>query len=164
MFFILVHGWDGTGWDRFFYAGDIAAWRSGVSYSKWAFAISTPAKILYTFGVIILPVLFLWMSTWIHEGYRLLDVDPELAAKNTRGRITRIIFLLTLGSAILASLLVHLAGWFWGLLVFFCLFYVAGVRRGGLFYRQIHQLTLEPEGQPVAATPSYTEAGGGMPA
>jgi len=154
MFFILVHGWDGTGWRRFFYAGNIDDWRAGVDYPIYAFAYSDVALTLYAFGVIILPVMFIWMSTWMKEGYRLGEVDPQRDSETSKGSLTKtilkIIFLYTLGSAIIASLLVHLIGWIAGLPIFFALFYVAGIRKGGLFHRQIHRLTLEVDrGRPM---------------
>jgi hypothetical protein len=160
MFFILVHGWDGTGWHRFFYAGNIEQWRAGVHYPLWAFAYSKVALTLYLFGVFLLPVMFNWMSSWLLEGYRLANVDKEKAREASKRSIIRhiakVIFLYTLGSAIVASLLVHLLGWVWGLIVFFVVFYVAGIRKGGLLYRQIYSLTLEPEEYPFAATEVYT--------
>lgn len=150
MFFILVHGWDGTGWRRFFYAGNAADWKAGVSYPIWAFAYSKVALTLYAFGVVILPVMFHWMNSWIRDGYSLGGVDPKRAMENHPQTITRkllrIIFVYTLGSAILASILIHLMGWLLGLVIFFALFYVAGIRKGGLFHRQIQSLTLEHEG------------------
>lgn len=149
MFFILVHGWDGTGWKRFFYAGDVEQWRAGVAFPLWAFAYSKVALTLYLFGLLMLPVLFAWMCRWTREGYALGEVNPLRAQANDTGRLVRlflrVIFLSTLGSAIAASLLVRLFGWFWGLAAFAALFALAGVRKGGLLHRQIHDITLEPE-------------------
>ncbi len=149
MFFILVHGWDGTGWRRFFYAGDIADWRAGVDYSIWAFAYSDVALTLYAFGLVILPVMFIWMSTWMKEGYRLADVDPRQESETTMGSLTRtmlkMMFVYALGSAIIASLLIHLIGWIAGVPVFIVLLYLAGIRQGGLFHKQIGRLTLETD-------------------
>lgn len=149
MFFILVHGWDGTGYKRFFYAGNVADWRAGVHYPIWAFAYSKVALTLYAFGVLILPLMFSWMSRWIREGYALAGVNPARAMQNDSGRVVRLllrlIFAWTLGSAILASILVHLLGWLWGLGVFALIFFVAGVRRGGLIHRDILAVTLEDE-------------------
>jgi len=149
MFFILVHGWDGTGWKRFFYAGNVEEWRAGVFYPLWAFAYSKVALTLYAFGVLILPIMFSWMSRWIREGYGIAGVNPVRASGNDPRRVVRLIlkliFVWTLGSAILASILVHLFGWLWGLAVFAALFYVAGIRKGGLIHREVLTLTLEDE-------------------
>jgi len=147
MFFILVHGWDGTGYKRFFYAGNVEEWRAGVHYPLWAFAYSKVALTLYAFGVLILPVMFGWMSRWIRDGYAIAGVNPARAMQNDTRRVVRLllrlIFLWTLGSAILASVLVHVLGWLWGLGVFAVLFFAAGIRRGGLIRRDIAALTLE---------------------
>jgi len=149
MFFILVHGWDGTGWKRFFYAGNVEEWRAGVHYPLWAFAYSKVALTLYAFGLLMLPVLFSWMSRWVRQGYPLAGVDPRRAQANDPRRVVRIllrlIFAGALGSAVLASVLVHLFGWLWGLAGFVALFYVAGIRKGGLIHREILHLTLEEE-------------------
>ena len=147
MFFILVHGWDGTGYQRFFYAGTIEEWRAGVHYPIWAFAYCKVALSLYGMGVILLPIMFFMMSGWMMEGYRLGRVDPQRAAEMTRWSLSkvmlRIIFVYSLGSAIAASLLIHLLGWLLGALAFFVLFAVVGVRKGGLFHKVIGELTLE---------------------
>ena len=149
MFFILVHGWDGTGYKRFFYAGNIEDWRAGVYYPLWAFAYSKVALTLYAFGILLLPILFSWMSRWIRVGYELGDVDPGKAQENDPRRVIRIIlklvFVFSLGSAILASILIHLLGWLLGLAIFAVVFYVGGIRRGVLIYKQIHILTLEKD-------------------
>lgn len=162
LFFILVHGWDGTGWHRFFYGGTIEEWRAGVEYSKWAFVGSTPARILYTFGLMILPVLFYWKSAWVREGYALADLDTKQVRASTRGSIVRLyvrtLFVYTLGSAILASILVHLLGWLIGLAAFAGLFYVFGIRSGGVFHRQIHRITLDPGSARLSPTAGLSPA------
>ena len=149
MFFILVHGWDGTGWRRFFYAGNVEQWRAGVDFPLWAFFTSDVALTLYAFAPFLLPIMFFWMSSWMQEGYRIGGVDSGVAAGTTKMSLTRsllrIIFFYTLVGAIIASLLVHLVGWIAGLIVFFALFFVVGLRKGGLIHREIGKLTLEGE-------------------
>jgi hypothetical protein len=55
MLFVLIVGWDGTGYKRFFYAGNGTEWHSGVTYPISAFF---SAEIFYTLlgmGVFLVP-------------------------------------------------------------------------------------------------------------
>jgi hypothetical protein len=105
------------------------------------------ALTLYAMGMVMLPLLFYWMSTWVKNGYELAGVNPELAGQTTKGSIAkiicRIIFLETLGSAIVASLLIRLLGWHLGILIFAIGAYVFLFRRNGLIFEEISRLTLE---------------------
>ncbi|MEM4407079.1 MAG: hypothetical protein QXS68_08570 [Candidatus Methanomethylicaceae archaeon] len=153
MFFILVHGWDGMGYQRFFYScswwgegGKCTPWLPG-TYSVLKWAISPVALTLYAMGTVMLPLLFYWMATWVKEGYELAGLNPHLVASITKGSIAkiicRIIFLETLGSAIGASLLIRLLGWHLGILSFAFGAYVFLFRRRGLIFNEISRLTLE---------------------
>lgn len=55
MFFILIVGWDGTGYRRFFYAGTGEEWASGVEYPISAFFSSPIFFALLILGVFFLP-------------------------------------------------------------------------------------------------------------
>ena len=125
----------------------------GIELLQFGEGYSKVALTLYAFGVLILPVMFSWMSRWIREGYGIAGVNPGQAQKNDPRLVVRLllklIFVYTLGSAILASILVHLFGWLWGLAIFAALFYVAGIRKGGLVHRQIQNLTLEDGSAPM---------------
>lgn len=103
MFFILVHGWDGTGYQRFFSAtaADFAAW-TPAAITAWL--SSDVALTLAAMGVFIIPGLLLPQSRWLAEarGESRLKIAGLLLAA---------IFAFGLGGAILASLMVHALGW-----------------------------------------------------
>jgi hypothetical protein len=69
MFFILVHGWDGTGYQRFFSATreDFLRWDG--DWSAWL--TSDVALSLYGMGVVLLPVLLGTVAHWHVSGYSL---------------------------------------------------------------------------------------------
>jgi len=152
MFFILVHGWDGTGYQRFFYtctwygSDQCTLWTKGaMDVRRWA--VGPVALTLYAMGVVMLPLLFYWMSDWTKAGYDLGEVDMERAKRTTRVKlvlaICRLIFIQVLGAAIAASFLVRYLGWVIGLVVFALAAYLLMVRKGGLTYREVAGITLE---------------------
>jgi hypothetical protein len=66
MFFILVHGWDGTGYRRFFSPTkhDFLAW-----HGDWAaWLTSDVALTLYAMGAVLVPVLLLMVARWHARG------------------------------------------------------------------------------------------------
>ena len=68
MFFILVHGWDGTGYQRFFSPteGAFRTW-SG----DWtAFLTSDVALALYGMGLVLIPILLVTVGRWSGGGAR----------------------------------------------------------------------------------------------
>jgi hypothetical protein len=77
MFFILLYGWDGLGYDRFLYDRDMLvdspAWTPGVATAGGAlmaflrFFSSSVAKTLYIDGAYLLPPFFLLLISWNHE-------------------------------------------------------------------------------------------------
>jgi len=158
MFFILVHGWDGIGYRRFFTYTDhqtaqvLAEGFGPVIALKWL--ISPVALTLYGMGVIMLPLLFYWIGKWAFEGYRLGDVDAAKASGMSVGAVVkivlRIVFVWTLGSAIVWSLLIHLLGWALGTLIFAAVFGFFGMGPSGILRKEVDKITLEPESGGVA--------------
>jgi hypothetical protein len=156
MYFILVHGWDGTGYQRFFSAtrDDFLHWGA----KPWSAWLSSDVAIaLYVMGVFMLPVMFHWISSWIREGYALED-----RAKNLQPPAAQLITLLFLGgvfvaglgSAILASVLIHLLGWILGTLAFLAATYPIAIHSKSLcalFYRKIFE---SKAGTTQAASPT----------
>lgn len=105
MFVILVHGWDGTGYQRFFSEtrADFESW-SG-DWTAWL--TSDVAVSLYGMGAVLVPILLLTTAHWHVTGYRL---DPSGAERRVgrlgwMGLTLATIFGATLGLAIA----VHLA-------------------------------------------------------
>jgi hypothetical protein len=76
MFYILLYGWDGLGYDRFLYDRDMfggVAWSPGRGLGAGAgpsFLASSVARTLYLDGVFLLPPLLTWFGSWIVEGAR----------------------------------------------------------------------------------------------
>lgn len=80
MFFILLYGWDGLGYDRFLYDRDVLvgspAWTPGVATAGGAaaallrFLSSSVARTLYIDGAYLLPPFFLLLISWNHEARR----------------------------------------------------------------------------------------------
>ena len=102
MFFVLVHGWDGKGYQRFFSAthADFRAW-SG-DWQGWL--TSEVAVTLYVMGLVLVPLL-LWMWTRaLLEGQRLEGRTDGPGAVALAGRLLAIVFGAGLGLAVLAHL------------------------------------------------------------
>jgi len=134
MFFILVHGWDGTGYRRFF-----SSTKDG--FLEWSFGniprffISDVALTLYGMGVILIPVLLFFMGRWIKDGRKRDESCENIGIMDAAKGILLLIFGGSLVLAIVASLLIHLAGWYWGTGIFVVLAFVAALRKGGYVYK-----------------------------
>ncbi len=138
LFFILVHGWDGTGYQRFFSATkvDFANWDI-TNAMHWL--VSDVALTLYLFGIIMIPLMLYLMTSWLRSGAgrtgaeSVQDEAPEMWVN------AKLILFIILGGALVmaitASLLVHLVGWWIALAVFSALAYVAALRKGGYVHR-----------------------------
>jgi hypothetical protein len=147
MFFILVHGWDGRGYQRFFSVtrADFLAWSTS---NVGAWFKSDVAITLCAMGVVLLPVMFYYMVKWLRAGY-------EAAGGSVRERGARIgwarpillilatVFVCGLGSAIVASLLIHWLGWVAGAAVFIVVAFLLLIRKKGLFHIVYRALTLD---------------------
>ncbi len=140
MFFILVHGWDGIGYQRFFSPtrADLDGWTWSTA-GTWL--TSDVALTLYGMGVVMLPFLFGMIGRWIHDGLaepsKLVPVRPGAESLSPVVPVVHFllsVFVATLGSAIVASLLVHALGWALGAVVAIALITVLGLRRGGFFH------------------------------
>ena len=68
MFFVLLYGWDGRGYDRFLYDRDMfggAAWTAGAGLrAGFGFLASSVARTLYLDGVYLLPPLLYLLGRW----------------------------------------------------------------------------------------------------
>ena len=158
MLFILVHGWDGTGYRRFF-TRTVAEWQAGSEefwgnlVLKW---LTCPVALtLYAMGVIMLPLMFYWMALGVRSGFGSSTAEHQQAAAAQRrmlGLMLRIILVEVLGVVIVAHLLISYAGmllgsaalgWIVGLLAWAVLLYFLGLRRGGFLHRDLDKLTFE---------------------
>jgi hypothetical protein len=106
MFFILVHGWDGKGYQRFFSPtrDDFVNWNG--NWAAWL--TSDVAFTLLGMGVVLVPAL-LWAAVgWQREGYRLAPADaPRPGAAAIVALTLATVFVAGLGLSIGASLLIH---------------------------------------------------------
>lgn len=116
MFFILLYGWDGLGYDRFLYDRDMfggAAWTPGAGLQPGAgpqFLLSTVARTLYLDGAYLLPFLLGTIGLWQRaEAGR--TGGPARSALGWAGLHLGMIFGLAFAAAAVAALTVHhLAG------------------------------------------------------
>ena len=124
MFFVLVHGWDGKGYQRFFSENreQFLSWTPS-TITTWL--VSDVAITLGVMGLVLIPVMVGWMAKWMVEGQRSIVREAGNAARGRQYSAAKLgVFMLTLifgavlGSAILASVLVHQLGWPLGLLAF----------------------------------------------
>jgi len=152
MFFILVHGWDGTGYQRFFYScswwgsSECVPWTEG-SYSVLRWTLSSPvAWTLYAMGAVMIPVMLYWMSDWVIKGYE--KGEGALAGRTGHMAVVkvllRLVFVHILGAAIVASLLVLWLGWWLGVPLFCALAYLLMLRPGGITDKEIRKIIREP--------------------
>ena len=141
MFFILVHGWDGRGYERFFSANrsEFESWPSNPSFgdaaSRAGHWLTSPVALTLA-GMSVIVVVLLWiMSGWLKEGYRLAGLHNTAGTGTIVAMILGLVFVATLGSAIAASILIHLLGWWIGVpLAAAVVWLVAARPRTGLAY------------------------------
>lgn len=125
MFFILLYGWDGLGYDRFLYdSGQYmneqgTLWTPGVGTAAgvWPailnFMTSSVAITLYTDGVWLLPPFVFLMHRWMNDS---AAAHPALDAAATPGLVKLVasycggVFIVGLGSAAISALTVGLVG------------------------------------------------------
>ncbi|MFP4476665.1 MAG: hypothetical protein ACLFOY_13995 [Desulfatibacillaceae bacterium] len=163
MFFILLHGWDGLGWQRFLYDPTVdngAPWQPGMHMGARFFA-SNVALTLAGMGVFIIPALVIPMAKWIREGAM---ADPDVEDREVPGAVALYIrigigvFGVGFGSAAVAAGIVQgvgmatgslLAGFLVGLPAFGLACHLFVFRRGGPVYSVFSRLFLKE--QPQAA-------------
>jgi hypothetical protein len=160
IFFILVHGWDGRGWQRFF-SPDKSAFANWSNHSALdnatSWLTSDVALTLYAMGIVLIPVMTLMVVRNLREGYalRLLGTErsPAPIVLAIWFGVGALVAPLTL--AIAASLVIHgaqslvsgPAGTAIGVLAFAALAYGVALREGGLLHR-VHAFTAADRPQP----------------
>ncbi len=149
MFFILVHGWDGRGYQRFFSADRTVfeSWprnpSAGEALERAGEWLTSPVALTLA-GMSVIVVVLLWiMSAWLKEGHRLAGITDTPATANAVATVLSFVFVGALGSTIAASVLIHLLGWWIGVPAAAALVWLAVVRpRTGLAYLFFDRLRL----------------------
>jgi hypothetical protein len=109
MFFILVEGWDGKGYQRFFSAthDDFIHWHG--DWSAWL--TSDVALTLLGMGVVLVPTLLWAVASWHREGYALA---PPGARRPSGATIVALslttVFGAALGLSVAAAILINTLG------------------------------------------------------
>ncbi|MFF3686444.1 hypothetical protein [Streptomyces sp. NPDC002187] len=158
MFFILVHGWDGRGYQRFFSADreTFATWPErpglGDAFSRAGEWLGSPVALtLYGMGVVLVPVMLALMAHWIRSGEREAGSSTVTGTLRVLGAVLGSVFVVALGTAVVSSVLVHLLGWWLGVAAAALATWLLVVRRGGAADRFFALLALpdRPAGTPV---------------
>ena len=145
MFFILVHGWDGSGYDRFFYSpmrwgGEVNPWQPGqVSILDMpAFMISPVGVTLLIMGAIMFPFFFRWMEQMARASKKVAKENQSTIYDGLRRKpaFLRIVGIYALGGAVVASLCIRLLGPWIGTPVFVAAVWFLCVRKGGFLHRE----------------------------
>jgi hypothetical protein len=138
MFFILVHGWDGTGYIRFFSETkeQIPSWTWSTA-GEW---VACPVAIaLYVMGVFLMPAMLHLMGSGVEKGLALAGYEPK-SRHLVSFSVVAMSLTGVLGSAILASVSIRVLGPWLGVPAFAVIAYAVALRRGGIFYRHFRQL------------------------
>jgi hypothetical protein len=158
MFFILVHGWDGRGYQRFFSANRAVfeSWPAnpspGEAFDR-ALEWATSPVALTLAGMSVIVIVLLWiMTAWLREGYRLAGIADGPSAPAIVSCILGFVLVGTLGCAIISSVLIHLLGWWLGAPGATILLVLAAVWPGrGIAYRVFDCKRLAAPDQPEKA-------------
>jgi hypothetical protein len=117
-FFILANGWDNQGYRRFFSKN-----REAYDDWKWTnafgFFTSDAMAILLTYGGVFLPLMYYWIVDWLLKGQdmeRGVEASPDILdrlpeATELFKNLNLAVFGSSLGSAVLATVLIHRFGW-----------------------------------------------------
>jgi len=159
MFFVLVHGWDGTGYMRFFSStrDELIGWNWGTA-RRWL--AGDIARSLVIMGCVVIPVMFWLMVRDLRSGYQTSrEVSfPYVDHKSSTLLLLSLLAALVLGclgSAILASVAIRYFGAIFGLASFTVLAYFLGLRRGGVFFRHFRYMVY---GEPFLKSPNHASA------
>lgn len=162
MLFVLVHGWDGTGYMRFFSPtkDDLAGW-TWATAGRWV--TSEVSLSLMAMGVVLLPVMLGSMGRMLKAGFRL-NGEADGHQERLPAWLLGVSFLVTtltlvLGLAVLASVAIRYLGVIAGPPAFAVAAYFITLRPGALLHRHFRWiLYAEPllgrVKRPVMATQS----------
>ena len=148
MFFILFHGWDGSGYDRFYYSpmawdGSVTPWVAGqfTMGRVIQFFVSPVGATLGVMGIIMFPPFFRWMKALEKEAFSVAAANGSdlYHLAKTKRSWPRIIGIYSLGGAVVASFAIRYFGAIAGTLVFGFIFYLVALRKGSFCYREFFQ-------------------------
>jgi hypothetical protein len=133
MFFILVHGWDGSGYQRFLSptASDLPGW-SWSTAQRWL--TSPVAHTLEVEGLFIVPPILWLTSRWVRRGWAARGLQAPLSQAAVALQTLAFSVLLFPALAVVASALIRAAGWPLGLTLFALTLWALGLRRHGLLH------------------------------
>jgi hypothetical protein len=165
--FILVNGWDKTGYKRFFSKN-----REAFDDWKWTnffgWLTSDVVRILLAYGAFFIPLMLYWMTKWLQEGYDMEEGLERPQDKNERYLelatlnvdLLTTVFGLGLGYAVLAHLLIRWFGWVFGGAAAVSAIYFGAISKWGVGPRLLKRILKVDalEGPPVwELLPSTTE-------
>ena len=137
--FILVNGWDKTGYQRFFSKN-----REAFDDWKWTnvfgWLSGDVVRILLAYGTAFMPLMLYWITKWLQEGYEMEEGFelPEDQMERLRetvklgANLLTAVFGVGLGSAVFAHLVIRWFGWTIGGSIASAAIYLGIVRRGGI--------------------------------
>jgi len=147
--FMLVNGWDKTGYQRFFSVTkeEFLSWQWSNATTFLTSGLFLAVVILFGIGG---PLLFYWFTKWMKRGYAVSeDVNKVRAAHTGIIKIAALLLVGVLGSAlafaVIATLLIAYLGWILGVIVFIAVFCLAGLSRWGVYPFLQDQFLLEKE-------------------
>ncbi len=139
--FVLIHGWDGTGYQRFFSETQFA-FLNPETHSFWQWLIG-PAFSLFILGLFVLPGLILtllpiWKDSLQVERDALEGTEAasiplgegklrQLMRNSLRGAFG-MVFIGGIAAAAVASIILHFSGWLIGIPVVLALYYFLVIR------------------------------------
>lgn len=141
MLFILVYGWDGTGYQRF-----TSSTREEFLTWTWATArawvTGDVAISLMVMGVFVLPGMFLPMARDLKRAYRSAGQSDKAKVSTPGLALALFVTLLsgTLATAVMAKLVMHYLGVALGAPLALAIAYVVAFRPGGLWHRHFRRV------------------------
>jgi hypothetical protein len=150
MFFILVHGWDGSGYRRFFSARpeQLNGWTWSTA-AQWL--TSDVALTLAVMGIFLVPWLVGLSVRWLHGGHLAARVAHPPSRVALGASLLALLVLAMPALAIAASVAIRQLGWIGGTLAFAVAAYALCLRKGGLLHKHYGWMHL---GQPFFSAPA----------
>lgn len=117
-FFILINGWDKTGYQRFF-SKDRESFENWKWTNAFSWLFSDVVRILSAYGTVFGPTMVGWMYNWVKEGKKL-EAELQVAKSREEKRaenmrlvmdLQAMVFGVTFVNALVAHLLIRTLGW-----------------------------------------------------